>query len=174
MSSYEARADSRRAGKDRPCHCRWGQNRSNQHVYFYHRVRFDRGTGVYQGAHHRATSGESREVDTETTKETSFRCSPLSCARDAPRVWGSIPGFRFERQVIAAEERQPLPRDSGATAECLALETLLALTSFSGCMILRGCVQPAVMPLDQGCSECPAHGKSFAQHFGNCTNDRFR
>ena len=30
-------------------------------------------------------------------------------------------------RVIAAEERQPLPRNSGATAECLALETLLAL-----------------------------------------------
>ena len=39
-------------------------------------------------------------------------------------------------RVIAAEERQPLPRNSGATAEWLALETLLALTSFSGCMIL--------------------------------------
>ena len=37
-------------------------------------------------------------------------------------------------RVIAAEERQPLPRDSGATAECLALETLLALTSLAGCM----------------------------------------
>ena len=72
-----------------------GLNRSNQHAYFYHRVRFDRGTGVYQGAHHRATSVDSREVHTETTKETSFRCSPLSCARDAPsaRVRRSMPVF---------------------------------------------------------------------------------
>jgi hypothetical protein len=27
------------------------------------------------------------------------------------------------------------------------------------------------MPLDQGRSECPNHGESFAQHFGNCTNE---
>jgi hypothetical protein len=27
------------------------------------------------------------------------------------------------------------------------------------------------MPLDQGRSECPIHGESFAQHFGNCTNE---
>jgi hypothetical protein len=27
------------------------------------------------------------------------------------------------------------------------------------------------MSLDQGRSECPIHGESFAQHFGNCTNE---
>jgi hypothetical protein len=27
------------------------------------------------------------------------------------------------------------------------------------------------MPLDQGRSECPIHGESFTQHFGNCTNE---
>jgi hypothetical protein len=48
-----------------------------------------------QGAHHRTTSGESRELRTETTEETSFRCSLLSCARDAPSapVRRSMPVF---------------------------------------------------------------------------------
>src|SRR6476469_3460421 len=30
---------------------------------------------------------------------------------------------------------------------------------------------PSVMPLDQGRSLCSAHGKGFAQHSGNCSDE---
>ena len=47
--------------------------------------------------------------------------------------------------------------------------------SLAGCMISCRCVQAGVMPLDQRPrSECPVHGKSLAQHFGNRSDNRFR
>ena len=43
-------------------------------IYFYHRVRTDRGTEVYQGAHHRATSGESGDRVRKTNERSVLIC----------------------------------------------------------------------------------------------------
>ena len=46
---------------------------ATQHIYFYHGMRPDRGTAVYQGAHHRASNGIPKSSQRNTIREIGFK-----------------------------------------------------------------------------------------------------
>jgi len=65
--------------------------------------------GVYQGAHHRATSGESGEVRTETTKETSVLICVSASDSAYPRLKGEPVCHRAGRYLHTLASSNDMP-----------------------------------------------------------------